>query len=39
MTLRTFAHEAVRASIGLATVIGLGAVLPVALVALLAQFA
>jgi len=37
MNVRNFAHEAVRASLGLAAVIGVGAVLPIVVVALIAQ--
>lgn len=37
MTVRTFAHEVLRASIGLVAVVGVGAVLPIAIVALIAQ--
>ena len=39
MTVRSFAHEALRASLGLVTVLLVGGVLPVAAVALLAQIA
>lgn len=37
MTARSFTHEALRASIGLVTVLTVGGILPVAVVALLAQ--
>ena len=37
MTVRNFANEAVRASLGLAVILGVGAVLPILAVVLLAQ--
>jgi len=39
MTLRHFAHEALRAGRELGAILGLGAVLPIVAVVLLAQFA
>lgn len=39
MTVRSLAHEALRASIGLITVILIGGIVPVVAVALLAQVA